>query len=96
MRRRRRAREDRRPILKKLCASFLRSFRGHHGEKMEESAWGNWDPRKSQQPFQPNPNGVGDRATTLKRLLLGIACANMDCYGLTLNRRHSSCFFSCL
>ena len=40
MRRRRRARErqgkeeDRRPILKKLRAALLRSFRGQHGEKM--------------------------------------------------------------
>ena len=40
MRRRRRARErqekrkDRRPILKKLCAALLRSFRGQHSEKM--------------------------------------------------------------
>ena len=27
-------REDRRPILEKLGAAFLRSFRGQHGEKM--------------------------------------------------------------
>ena len=26
--------EDRRPILKKLRAALLRSFRGQHGEKM--------------------------------------------------------------
>ena len=26
--------EDRRPILKKLCAVFLRSFRGQHGKKI--------------------------------------------------------------
>ena len=25
----------------------------------EGSAWGNWDPRKGQQPFWPNPNGSG-------------------------------------
>ena len=40
MGRRRRARErqeqgeDRRPILEKLCAALVRSFRGKHGEKM--------------------------------------------------------------
>ena len=26
--------EKRRPVLKKLCAALLRSFRGQHGEKM--------------------------------------------------------------
>ena len=49
MRRRRRARvgqerrksENRRPILKMLCAALLRSFRGQHSEKMNGSAWGN-------------------------------------------------------
>ena len=35
------------------------------------SARGNWDPREGQQPFRPNPNGAGDRTTTLKRLLIG-------------------------
>ena len=38
---------------------------------MKGSARGNWDPRKGQQPFRPNPNGVGDRTTTLRRLLIG-------------------------
>ena len=79
MRRRRRAREgqekrkreNRRPILKKLCAALLRSFRGQHSEKMKGSARGNWDPREGQQPFRSNPNGVGDCTTTLRRLLIG-------------------------
>ena len=79
MRRRRRAREgqekrkraNRRPILKKLCAALLRSFRGQHSEKMKGSARGNWNPREGQQPFRPNPNGAGDRTTTLRRLLIG-------------------------
>ena len=79
MKRRRRARvgqekrksENRRPILKKLCAALLRSFRGQHSEKMKGSARGNWNPREGQQPFRPNPNGVGDRTTTLRRLLIG-------------------------
>ena len=75
MRRRRRAgekrRKSRRPILRKLCATLLRPFRGQHSEKMKGSARGNWDPREVQQPFRPNPNGVGDRTTTLRRLLIG-------------------------
>ena len=81
MKKRRRAREghekrkseNRRPILKKPCAALLRSFRGQHSEKMKGSAQGNLDPREGQQPFQPNPNGAGDRTTTLRRLLVGAA-----------------------
>ena len=77
MRRRGRARErqenreNRRPILKKSCAALLRSFRGQHSEIMKGSAQGNWDLREGQQPFRPNPNGVWDRTTTLRRLLIG-------------------------
>ena len=63
--------ENRRPILKKLCAALLRSFRGQHIEKIKGSDRGNWDPRVGQQPFRPNSNGVGDRTTTLRRLLIG-------------------------
>ena len=37
----------------------------------EGSVRGHWDPREGQQPFQPNPNGVGNRTTTLRRLLIG-------------------------
>ena len=37
--------EDRRPILKNLCATLLRSFKGQHGEKMV-CARGNWNPRE--------------------------------------------------
>ena len=58
MRRRRRAREgtrkkseNKRLILKKLCAALLQSFRGQHSEKMKGSAWGNWDPWEGQEPF---------------------------------------------
>ena len=54
-----------------LCAALLRSFRGQRSEKMKGSAWGNWDPWEGQQPFRPNPNGVGDRTTTLRQLLIG-------------------------
>ena len=45
--------EDR-PILKRMRATLLRSFRGLHGEKMvcgEGSARSNWNPREGQQPF---------------------------------------------
>ena len=38
---------------------------------MKGSTRGNWDPREGQQLFRPNPNGVGDRTTTLRRLLIG-------------------------
>ena len=75
MRRRRRAgeekKENRQPILKNKCAALLRTFRGQHSKKMEGSARGNCDPRQGQQSFGPNPNGVGDRTTTLRRLLIG-------------------------
>ena len=39
----------------------------------EGSARGNLDPREGQKPFRPNPNGVGDRTTTLRRQLIGAA-----------------------
>ena len=38
---------------------------------MKGSAWGGWDPQKGQQPFRPKPNGVWDRTTTWRRLLMG-------------------------
>ena len=57
--------------MKKLCAALLRSFRGHHSEKMKGCARGNWDPWEGQQPFRPNPNGARDRIATLRRRLIG-------------------------
>ena len=45
------------------CPSAV--VQGQHSEKIKGSAWGDWDPRKGQQPFRPNPNGVGDRTTTV-------------------------------
>ena len=81
MRIRRRAREgqekieDSRPVLMKLCAALLRSFREQQSKKMEGSARGNWNPRESQQGPRPNPNGFGDRTTTLRRLLIGAELA---------------------
>ena len=67
---RRKKRENRRPILKKLRAALLRSFREQHSEKMKGSARGTWDPREGQHPFRPNPNRVGNRTTALRRLLI--------------------------
>ena len=59
MRKQRRARvgqekrksENRQPILRKLSAALLLSFRGQHSEKIKGSARGNWDPREGQQHF---------------------------------------------
>ena len=42
----------------------------------EGNALGNFDPREGQQPFRPNPNGVGDRTATLKWLLMGADANN--------------------
>ena len=67
-------RDDKRPILKRLCAALLQSLRGQYAKKLVcvgGNARGNWNPREGQQPFRPNPNGVADRTTTLKRLLIG-------------------------
>ena len=79
----RKAGEERRqlPILKKLCAALLQSFRGQHGKKMKGSAHGNWDFRKGQQPFRPNLNEVGDRTITLRRVLIGAGKLS-SCYSL--------------
>ena len=77
MRRRRQARKrqqkrkNSRQILKKLRVSLLRSFKGQHSKKMKGSAQGNWGPQEDQQPFRPNPNGVGHCTTTLRWLLVG-------------------------
>ena len=46
-----RERENKRPILNKLCDALPRSFRGQHSEKMKGSARGNWNLREGQQPF---------------------------------------------
>ena len=37
----------------------------------EKSARSYWNLREVQQPFQPNPNEIGDRTITLRRLLIG-------------------------
>ena len=51
---------------------FVDSKRGDKdvGDKPGGSARDNWDSREGQQLFRPNPNGVGDRTTTLRRLLI--------------------------
>ena len=58
------------------CPSAV--VQGQHSKKMKGSAWGNWDPRESQQPFRPNPNGSGDRTTTLRRLLIDAGFVHIE------------------
>ena len=89
-----RKRENRRPILKKLRAALLRSFRGQHSEKMKGSARGNWDLREGQQPFRLNPNGAGDRTTTLRRLLIGADLVHcfLNCDNLISKNNLVHCF----
>ena len=73
---RRRAREDRQLILKRLRAVLLRSFWGQHGEKV---VCARGMPRvagtlgKANSQFTPTLKGVGDRTITLRRLLIGAA-----------------------
>ena len=75
MRRRARERQEKRedrPILKRLRATLLRSFRWLHGEKIVcvrgvPGVTGTLG--KTNSHF--NPNGVGDCTTTLRRLLIG-------------------------
>ena len=63
------------------CAVVKEAARRKNG-LCEGSAWGNWDPREGQQLFRSNLKGVGNRATTLKRLLIGavlhLALANVQ------------------
>ena len=65
----RRAREERRRVDFKEVACYpsavVQGAARRKNALCEGSALGNWDPRDGQQPFQPNPNGVGDRTTTL-------------------------------
>ena len=53
------------------CPSAVVQGAARRKKWFERSAWGNWDPRDGQQPFRPNSNGVGDRITVLRRLLIG-------------------------
>ena len=63
MRRRRRAkegqekRENKRPILKKLCAALLRSFKGQHGEKMKGVSGVTGTLGKTNSHFDPTQTG---------------------------------------
>ena len=77
--RRRARKETGLPISKNLRIALLRSYKGQHGEKeglYEGITRGNWDSQEGQQPFRPNPNGIGDSTTTLRGLLIG---AVMEC-----------------
>ena len=54
------------------CPSAVAQEASRHKNGLcEGSARGNWDHRKGQQPFRPNPDGVGDRTTALRRQLIG-------------------------
>ena len=55
------------------CPSVVQRAARRKNSLCKGSVWGNWDPRKVQQPFLPNPNEVGDRTTTFRRLLIGAA-----------------------
>ena len=72
--RERQKREARRTILKKLRAALLRSYRRQHGKKMvcvKGVPWVTGTLGKANSYFEPNPNGVGDCTTTLRRLFIG-------------------------
>ena len=49
---------------------------------MKGSVWSNWDPREGQQPFRSTPNGVGNRTTMLRRLLIGPDWCTVSCFML--------------
>ena len=77
MRRRARAGQEKkgnsRPILKRLRAALLRSFRGQHSEKlvcMRRVLGVTGTLSKANNHFDPTQSGFGDRTTTLKRLLI--------------------------
>ena len=55
------------------CRSFAVVLGGARRKNglCEGRAPGNWNPWDGQQPFRPNPNGVGDHTTTVRRLLTG-------------------------
>ena len=53
-------------------SAVVQGFERQKNDLCEGSVRGKWDPQEGKQPFQPNPNGVGDRTTTLRRLLIGV------------------------
>ena len=76
MKRRRRAGEERRQSTDFKEAACCPSAVVHDAARRknglcEESVRGNWDPREGREPFQFNPNEIGDRTNTLRRLLIG-------------------------
>ena len=76
MRRRARERQEKRedsPIFNRLRATLLRSFRGLHGEKMVcvRGVPGVTGTLGRPTAILTQPKRVGDRTTTLRRLLIG-------------------------
>ena len=69
-------REDRRPDFNEAVSCLSTVLQGAARRKngfCERRARGNRYPREGQQLSRPNPNEVGDRTTTLRRLLIGAA-----------------------
>ena len=77
MKRRAKERQEKREDGQPIQRGYVLPFCGRSGgsteknDLCEESARGNWDSREGQQAFRLNPNWVGDRTTTLRRLLIG-------------------------
>ena len=71
MRRRRWARERQEKREDKRPSAVVQGAALRKYGLCEENARGSWNPYEGHQPFRPNPNGVGDRTTTLRRLLIG-------------------------
>ena len=75
MRERRRAREEGRQVnnfKEAVCCPYVvvQGVAQQKNDLCKGSVWGNWNPWESQQLFRPNPNGVGECTTTLRRLLI--------------------------
>ena len=67
-------------------SAVVQGAAGRKNGLCEGSARGNWDTLKGQQPLQPNPNGVEDHTTTLRRLLIGaVQLCSLYMYILTRN-----------
>ena len=59
------------------CSSAV--DQGQHSKKIKGCAQGNWDPPEGQQPFRPNPNGVGERTSIMVQLPSCIGAEELPC-----------------
>ena len=78
MRRQAKERQEKREDRWLISKSCLLPFCGRSGGSIVKkiglrkgSAWGSWDPQEGQQLFRSNPNGVRDRTTMLRWMLVG-------------------------